>query len=285
MSKFLSKRNVKRLLVLSFVIGLALVLTGCSTTNAPINPNSSNFWDKYILYNMSQFLLWIAKLVNNSYGWAIIIFTIIVRIVMLPLNALSTRNMKKTQELAPELDKLKKKYSSKDQETQRQLQQATQQLYSEAGVNPTAGCLPLLIQMPIMFALYQTIFRTPELQTGKFLWMELGKADPYYVMPILAAVFTFLSTYISQLSTPPSAQSGITKAMMWVTPLIIAIPAISFPTAITLYWVISNAFQAAQTFVLQNPIKYRRELAEKEAQEKAKQAEMRRIIKRAKKKR
>lgn len=232
---------------------------------------------------MSSFLLWIANLVNNSYGWAIVIFTIIVRIVLLPLNAMSIKNMKKTQDMAPALDELKKKYSAKDAETQRQLQAETQKLYSEAGVNPVAGCLPMLLQLPVMFALYQTIFRTPELQTGHFLWMELGKADPYYVMPILAAVFTFVSSYISQMSTPKSAQSGITKGMTYFAPLMVAVPAITFPTAISLYWVISNAFQVGQTFVLQNPFKYQRELDAKMEAERERKRQLKKAYKRAKK--
>lgn len=283
MKKLLTKRNLKRLLGLTALLVLALVLTGCSTGSGRIDPNSSNFWDKYVLYNMSSFLLWIAKNVGNSYGWAIVIFTILVRIVLLPLNALSIKNMKKTQDMAPQLEALKLKYSSKDQETQRKLQEETQKLYSEAGVNPAAGCLPLLLQMPVMFALYQTIFRTPELQTGKFLWMELGSPDPIYLMPILAAVFTFASSYISQMSTPQASQNMMTKSMLWITPLIIAVPAISFPTAITLYWVVSNAFQVVQTFVLQNPIKYQREMEAKMNAEKERERALRKAYKRAKK--
>lgn len=283
MKKILTKRNLKRFVGLAAIVALALVLTGCSTTNGPIDPNSSSFWDKYILYNMSSFLLWIAQLVNNSYGWAIVIFTIIVRVVLLPLNAMSIKNMKKTQDMAPAIEELKKKYSEKDTETQRKLQAETQKLYSEAGVNPVAGCLPMLLQLPVMFALYQTIFRTPELQTGHFLWMELGKADPYFLMPILAAVFTFASSYISQMSTPKSAQTAVTKGMTYFAPLMIAIPAITFPTAISLYWVISNAFQVAQTFVLQNPFKYRREMNAKLEEERERKRQIRRAYKRAKK--
>lgn len=283
MKKFLTKRNLKRVLGLSALLVLAVVLTGCSTTNGPIDPNSSSFWDKYILYNMSSFLLWIAKMVNNSYGWAIVIFTIIVRVVLLPLNAMSIKNMKKTQDMTPQLDALKKKYSSKDQDTQKKLQEETQKLYSEAGVNPAAGCLPMLLQLPVMFALYQTIFRTPQLQDGTFLWMKLGSPDPIYLMPILAAVFTFLSSYISQMSTPASSQNTMTKMMTYVSPLIIAIPAISFPTAISLYWVISNAFQVVQTFVLQNPFKYQREIEAREEAERNRKKDIRRAYKRAKK--
>ena len=127
-----------------------------------------------------------------------------------------------------------------------------------------------------MWALYQTIYRTPELMNGKFLWMDLGRPDPYYVMPVLAAVFTFMSSYISQLSQPKSSQNGMTKSMTYVMPVIIGISAVGIQSAISLYWVISNLFQVVQTFFLQNPFKYQREL---EAQKEAERERQRRIRK------
>lgn len=82
------------------------------------------------------------------------------------------------------------------------LREEQQKLYSEAGVNPVAGCLPLLVQLPILWALYQAIWRTNVLKTGQFLWLKLGVKDPYFVLPILAALFTFISTWLSMKSQP-----------------------------------------------------------------------------------
>ncbi len=182
------------------------------------------------------------------------------------------------------MDELRKKYPGRDAESRQLLSQATNKLYKEAGVNPYTGCLPVVIQLPVMYALYQAIWRTPQLQNGHFLWMDLGKPDPYYVMPILAMIFTFISTYISQLSTPRSSQNWMTKVMTYGMAVMVGVMAIGFQSAITLYWVISNLFQAVQTFILQNPIKYKREQEAKKEAERERQRRLRRTYKRLRRK-
>lgn len=289
MKDILSKKSTKRLLAaLALVTVFALVLSGCATQTTqkptPISHNSSNWWDAWVVYYLSQFVLWIAKVCGGSYGWAIIIFTVIIRVILLPLNAVQINSTRKMQEIQPELKALQEKYSSKDLETRNKLNEETQKLYKEAGVNPYAGCLPMVIQLPVMWALYQAIWRTPEMQNGKFLWMDLGKPDPYYILPILATVFTFLSSYIATLSVPKSSQTTMTKMMSYVMAIMIGIWAIVFQSAISLYWVISNLFQVGQTLVLQNPFKYRKEQESKEEAERERQRKMRRAYKRIKRK-
>lgn len=289
MKDILSKKSTKRLLAaLALVTVFALVLSGCATQTTqkptPISHNSSNWWDAWVVYYLSQFVLWIAKVCGGSYGWAIIIFTVIIRVILLPLNAVQINSTRKMQEIQPELKALQEKYSSKDLETRNKLNEETQKLYKEAGVNPYAGCLPMVIQLPVMWALYQAIWRTPELQNGKFLWMDLGKPDPYYILPILAAVFTFLSSYIATLSVPKSSQTTMTKMMSYVMAIMVGIWAVVFQSAIPLYWVISNLFQVGQTLVLQNPFKYRKEQEAKEEAERERQRKMRRAYKRIKRK-
>ena len=289
MKDILSKKSTKRLLAaLALVTVFALVLSGCATQTTqkptPISHNSSNWWDAWVVYYLSQFVLWIAKACGGSYGWAIIIFTVIIRVILLPLNAVQINSTRKMQEIQPELKALQEKYSSKDLETRNKLNEETQKLYKEAGVNPYAGCLPMVIQLPVMWALYQAIWRTPELQNGKFLWMDLGKPDPYYILPILAAVFTFLSSYIATLSVPKSSQTTMTKLMSYAMAIMVGIWAIIFQSAISLYWVISNLFQVGQTLVLQNPFKYRKEQEAKEEAERERQRKMRRAYKRIKRK-
>lgn len=285
MKDILTKRNVKRLLAVLALITLAVVLTGCAaqSTNghvAPVLHNSGNWWDRWIVYYMSAFILWLAKLMGNSYGWAIIVFTIIIRVILLPLNAISIRSTTKMQGIQPQINELRKKYPGRDTESRTLLQQETNKLYKEAGVNPYTGCLPVLIQLPVMYALYGAILRTPQLQTGRFLWMDLSKPDPYYIMPILAMVFTFLSTYISQLATPKSAQNGMTKVMTYGMAIIVGVMALNFQSAITLYWVISNLFQAVQTFILQNPIKFKKEQEAKAEAERERKRKIRKTYKR-----
>ncbi len=285
MKDILTKRNVKRLLAVLALITLAVVLTGCATQGAnghvaPVSHNSGNWWDRYIVYYMSAFILWLAKLMGNSYGWAIIVFTIIIRVILLPLNAISIRSTTKMQGIQPQINELRKKYPGRDTESRTLLQQETNKLYKEAGVNPYTGCLPVLIQLPVMYALYGAILRTPQLQTGRFLWMDLSKPDPYFIMPILAMVFTFLSTYISQLATPKSAQNGMTKVMTYGMAIMVGVMALKFQSAITLYWVVSNLFQAVQTFILQNPIKFKKEQEAKAEAERERKRKIRKTYKR-----
>ncbi|MBD5429483.1 membrane protein insertase YidC [Lactobacillus sp.] len=285
MKDFLTKKNFKRIIMVLGMVALAFVVTGCTSVAtgghvAPISHTSGSWWDRYVLYYLSEFILWIASLVHNSYGWAIIIFTIIIRVILLPLNAIQIKSMGKQQRLQPQMDALRKKYSGKDVETRQKLQEETSKLYKEAGVNPYVGCLPLLIQLPVMWALYQSIYRTPQLQNGHFLWMDLGHPDPYFVMPILAAVFTFMSSYISQMSQPKSSQNGMTKSMTYIMPIFIGVTAVGLQSAISLYWVVSNLFQVVQTFILQNPFKYQRELEEEKKAEQERQKRLRKTYKR-----
>ena len=182
--------------------------------------------------------------------------------------------MVKTQELAPKLKELQKKYSSRDRETMQKLQAEQQKLYREAGVNPFASMLPLLVQLPVMWALYQAIWRTNVLKTGSFLWLQLGKTDPYFVLPVLAAVFTFISSWLSMASMPE--KNSMTTSMTYIMPIFIFIMALQFSAAITLYWVVSNAFQVVQVLLVQNPFKIRRE---REAKQKAERDHQRKIEK------
>ena len=159
------------------------------------------------------------------------------------------------------------------------MQEETSKLYKEAGVNPWASMLPMIIQLPIMWALYQAIWRTPELRHGTFLWLQLGHTDPYYILPILAALFTFLSSWLSMASMPE--RNAMTSAMTWFMPIMVFFMALGFSSAITLYWVVSNAFQVVQTLLLQNPFKIRREREAKEKQEKAKKRKLEKAKRRA----
>ena len=284
MKDILTKKNVKRLLVLLTVVALAVVLTGCASTGTlkPVSHTSGSWWDRWVIYYMSTFLLWLSKLIGNNYGWAIIIFTIIVRLILYPLSAIQIKSTTKMQKIQPEMDALRKKYPGSDTESRTLISQETNKLYKEAGVNPYAGCLPLIIQMPVMLALYGAIAQTPQLMTGHFMWMDLGKPDPYFIMPILSMILTFASTYISQLSMPKESQTWSSKIMTYGMSIMVGVMGIYFQSAIVVYWVISNLFQVVQTFILQNPIKYRREQEERERQERERKRQLRKTYKRLK---
>lgn len=269
-------KKVKRVLSLAAIGSLTLFLAACS--NKPVTSHSTGLWDHYIVYNFSRFIIWLS---NNcgGYGMGIIIFTIIIRVLLLPLMFYQTKSMLKTQELAPKLKAIQKKYSSRDRESMVKMQEETSKLYKEAGVNPWASMLPMIIQLPIMWALYQAIWRTPELRHGTFLWLQLAHTDPYYILPILAALFTFLSSWLSMASMPE--RNAMTSAMTWFMPIMVFFMALGFSSAITLYWVVSNAFQVVQTLLLQNPFKIRREREAKEKQAKARKRKLEKAKRRA----
>lgn len=271
------RKQTKRIIAVVAMLGLVLVLAGCSTS--PVTSHSTGFWDRYVIYNAAQFILWLAKLFGGNSGVGIIAFTLIIRILIFPLSYISTKNMTKQSEIAPQMKALQKKYSSKDPETQEKLRDETQRLYAEAGVNPVMGCLPMLVQMPFLFALYQAIFRTQALKVGSFLWMSLGSPDPLYIMAILAAVFTGLTSWVSMMAQP--VRTGMNWAMVAVMPIFIFIMALSLPSAVSIYWVVTNAFSLVQTFIIQNPFKLAREREAKANAEKERQRALRKARKRA----
>ena len=119
------------------------------------------------MWNFIRAIQGLSHIFGNSYGWGIVIFTIIVRIIILPLMIYQMKSMRQTMELQPKLKALQEKYPGKDMESRQMLAKEQQKLYSEAGINPFASILPLIVQMPILFALYQAIFRSDVLKSGR----------------------------------------------------------------------------------------------------------------------
>jgi YidC/Oxa1 family membrane protein insertase len=191
--------------------------------------------------------------------------------------------MAKQQEIAPQLKELQKKYSSKDTETQTKLRDETQKLYASAGVNPVMGCLPIVIQMPFLIALYQAILRTSSLQSGTFLWMNLSQPDPLWIMQILATLFTLGTSILSMMAQPTRNSSS--WVMMIISPAMIFVFSVTLPSALAIYWVVTNAFSMVQQLLIQNPFKIRREREEKARAEKEKERALRKAYKKATKRR
>ncbi|MCB2300592.1 membrane protein insertase YidC [Clostridium tagluense] len=182
---------------------------------------------------------------NISFGLAIILFTVIIRILLLPLSIKQTKSTAKMGAIQPEMKKVQEKYKKDPQKSQ----QEVMKLYKENGVNPMGGCLPMLIQMPILFALF-AVFQKLNMQSAGFLWMsDLTKADPYYILPILSAITTYFS---SKLMQPPSggAQSKQTSTMNTGMAIMMGVMGIKMKGALVLYWVINNVLQVIQTLVI-----------------------------------
>ncbi len=239
----------KKVTLAFLLIGLVAVLSGCNV-NEPINAESTGFWSQYIVYPLSMVLTFFADLTGEgNYGLAIIIVTILIRLLLLPLMIKQTRSSKAMQELQPEMKKLKEKYSSKDQKTQQQLQQETMQLFQQNGVNPLAGCLPILVQMPILLGFYHSIMRTEAIKTHSFLWFSLG--DPDIILAVTAGITTFIQQKIMMGSN--GAVQPQMKMLLYVMPVMIVVFAINFPAALALYWVVGNIFMIFQAYFITKP--------------------------------
>ncbi|MED0653889.1 YidC family membrane integrase SpoIIIJ [Anoxybacillus geothermalis] len=242
------KRRITFIVLLS---ALAAMLAGCTEINEPITRESKGFWNEYIVYPLSWLIKYVAGLLGGSFGLSIIVVTILIRLLILPLMIQQTRNAKAMQALQPEIEALRKKYSSKDAQTQQKLQQEMMLLFQKHGVNPMAGCLPILIQMPILIGFYHAIMRTREIAQHNFLWFDLGEKDPYFILPVIAGVTTFIQQKIMMAG---SAQQNPQMAMLlWMMPIMIVIFAINFPAALSLYWVVGNIFSIVQTYLIKGP--------------------------------
>jgi YidC/Oxa1 family membrane protein insertase len=161
------------------------------------------------------------------------------------------RNTKAMQTLQPEMQKLKEKYSSKDAQTQQQLQKETMALFQTYGVNPLAGCFPILIQMPILIGIFHAITRTSEIANNSFLWFDLGARDPLFILPVVAGITTFIQQKMMMAGN--ANQNPQMAMMLWVMPIMIVVFAINFPAALSLYWVVGNLFMIIQTYFIKGP--------------------------------
>jgi YidC/Oxa1 family membrane protein insertase len=238
-------------LIVAFIAVIA-VLSGCSQINEPITPESKGFWNEYIVYPLSWLIKYVAQVLGGSFGMSIIVVTIFIRLLILPLMIQQTRNAKAMQALQPEIQKLREKYSSKDMQTQQKLQQEMMLLFQKHGVNPMAGCFPILIQMPILIGFYHAIMRTREIAEHNFLWFDLGEKDPYYILPIIAGITTFIQQKIMMAGA--GQQNPQMAMMLWMMPVMIVIFAINFPAALSLYWVVGNIFSIVQTYLIKGPM-------------------------------
>lgn len=240
----------KHMLLFGSVVFLIAVLSGCSEVNQPIDSESTGIWNQYFVYPLSWLIIKMAELLGNKYGISIILVTVLVRLLILPLMIKQIKSTKAMQAIQPEMNRLKEKYSSKDAETQQKLQQETMALFQKHGVNPLAGCLPIFVQMPILIAFYHAIMRTTEIANHSFLWFDLGDKDPYFILPLIAGVTTFIQQKISMVGQD---ENPTMQMMLYIMPIMIIVFAINFPAALSLYWVVGNIFSIAQTYFIKGP--------------------------------
>jgi YidC/Oxa1 family membrane protein insertase len=192
------------------------------------------FFARILLYVMR----WFEKFVHN-WGVAIILLTVLVKLLLFPLTAKSVKSMNAMRQLQPEIEKLKAKHGS-DRE---KLNVATMQLYQKHKVNPLGGCLPMLLQLPIWFALYATLQTSVELYRAPFLWMhDLTRHDPYFILPIAMGISSFMMQKIS----PQPADNTQAKMMLYFMPGFFTLLMLFVPGGLTLYIFVNNVLSIVQ---------------------------------------
>ena len=192
-------------------------------------------------------LLWMKQTLNLSYGWVLIIFGIAVRMLLWPLNQSAMRSSLKMQRLQPELQEVQKKYKN-DPEKQRE---ALVKLYQQHGMSPFSpvmGCLPMLLPMPVLFALFFVFQNTIEFRGVQFLWLpDLSLQDPYYIMPIFMGVSMFVLSWIGMRAAPPNPQ---TKMMSYMMPVMMTVFLLRFASGLNLYYAVQNIAALPQQWML-----------------------------------
>lgn len=221
---------------------LVVSLTGCG-----MYPSKPGVWPHgpwgSVLHFISDVIDFFAHLFGNSYGFAILIVTVIVRLIILPLFIRQMRYQRRMMAMQPEIQKIRTKYKGDNQK----IQQETMRLYQEAGTNPVTGCLPTLIQLPVLWALYGAILGNANLHHSTFLGIfQLGEKDPHYILPVVAALTTLLSSWVMMKNNPQQQQQ---KMILYIMPIFILFIGIRFPAGLVLYWIYTNLFTALQTYV------------------------------------
>lgn len=179
----------------------------------------------------------------ESYGVAIIVLTIIIKTVFYPLTVKQVKSMRAMQQLQPQMKKLQEKYKGDP----KRLQQEMGQLYRTAGVNPMAGCLPLLAQMPILMAMFYALQSIDYGGDPTFLWIaNLSAPDPMYILPVLSALSTFVVQKQSTAASGSDQMQMQMKIMSIVMPLFIGWISLNFAAGLVIYWIVNNVMQILQ---------------------------------------
>lgn len=235
----------------------------------------STIWNSVLYTPILQALIFFYHLFGDSFGMAIIALTLAIRGISFPLSVPAMKSQKKMMELQPKLAELKKKHADKIE-----LQKAQLELYKSHGVNPGAGCLPQIIQILILIALYNVFLKF--LNGGQvdgasvnmnFLWLDLSKPDHLYIFPVLAGLSQFLYSLMLRPGTehPHPKEKLETKKekkeekgemgmaeeiqnqMMFMMPIMTLVISLKFPSGLTLYWVITTVFSIIQQWFLTGP--------------------------------
>ena len=198
----------------------------------------------YIYNLLKQFLAFLLNTTDKyvgNFGISIIIVTILIKILLLPLTLKQDKSMKEMKKLQPELEKIKQKYANDKQ----MLNTKTIELYREHKVNPMGGCLPLLIQFPILIALFGVLRNGIIPKDSSFLWLKLSDKDPFYILPVLNGAVSFLQQKLMGTSDNPQM-----KNMMFVFPILMIYISYRMPSGLQLYWLTSSILAVVQQYFI-----------------------------------
>ena len=185
--------------------------------------------------------------IGLAYVLAIAAFTVAIRLLILPLNIKAAKSTRGMQKIQPEVKKLQEKYKD-DKE---KLSTETMKLYKEKNVSMTGGCLPSLLPLPILMALYYVFMRIQGIEGASFLWIkDLFAPDSYHILPILAALSTYVPSYLMTKATPSQPGGMNMGSMNLMMAGMMGFMSWNFKSILVLYWIIGNLIQTVQTYFL-----------------------------------
>ncbi|MEO8337267.1 MAG: membrane protein insertase YidC [bacterium] len=192
-------------------------------------------------------LLWMKRTTQLNYGWVLVLFGVIIRLVLWPLNQGAMRTSMKMQRLQPELQALQKKHT----DDPKKQQEAIMKVYKDHGMSPLSplmGCLPMLLPMPVLFALYYVFQNTIEFRGVPFLWLpDISLRDPFYITPLLMGVSMFVMSWIGMRNSPPNPQA---KMMSYMMPVMLTVLFLNFASGLNLYYAVQNLAAIPQQWLL-----------------------------------
>ncbi len=241
--------------------GVNAAADGVVSGSAFFGPKETKLLDRYGLASTLQFgtfgiiarflldvLVWINQATKN-YGWAIIVLTILIKVVLYPLQHKSIVSMKKMQKVQPKTEAIKNRYkkAKSDPEQRNKMNAEMMKLYQQEGINPMSGCVPILLQLPILWGFYGLLYKAIELRGAPFMWWihDLSAKDPYYVTPILMTISMFVQTWIT-----PTTGDASQRKMFLVMPLVFGFIFKDMPSGLVLYWLVQNILTIAQQWIM-----------------------------------
>lgn len=229
------------------------VLNNASKTIPGLSKTIDYGWFWFFAAPMLWMINWLYALVGN-YGVAIILMTLILRLLIWPLTRKSYASTMAMQKMQPELQRVQKLYAN----DKARLQMEMMRVYQAHKTSPMSGCLPMLIQIPIFFALYKALLISVPMRSAHFLWIsDLSAMDPYFILPILMGATMWLQQYLQttkQSSNTNDVMASTQRAMKWM-PVIFTVMFAWMPAGLVLYWTVSNLFGILQMYIIKKTIK------------------------------